>query len=529
MELSGITTWPSSAASLLVRSSSRTMTESSRGSPATKRRSSFQWNDKLRWFMDPRLVRCDWNPNCTFTLTSGAVSGGRFGAIFRSCASATVTRRELNVAGNSPGILIGGSSFEAVPLRRQGAVGRISDEDVGKIEANSAEKILRRGIPDGNLQRGAVCVGLVVTQCKNLVPLGRVGGFVGPVSGGFGSHVVARRFNLHERGFTGRSKTASFHDSDEQILHRLHQIKRMNPLGLITTFLTRDILGRVITVGPLHNLHPLPSVSLHFPHLGLELHFRHRTVTHFRHRRILRDMHHRRRRFLHNHNARRMRRTCRKRHAFLHGSRSLKNPSLLDNHDSRRRLVLLQSLTLLLLLGQRRFVIFKEHIIVVINPEANFAPYPTENAPLLERVVDESFFTSPGKLGSIELDPTKEVVLAAASVAELLVVVELHLQLLKLHVIRVRHDELQRLVPHRVQLLESGRRSLPLPVEVHHHVRARATLSILREQVTRVDYFHHHSSHALGSLLKRRRHHLLIFLCPSIRGMWIDTHAHSAR
>ncbi|KAL2961537.1 hypothetical protein AAZX31_17G094500 [Glycine max] len=297
----------------------------------------------------------------------------------------------------------------------------------------------------------------------------------------------------------------------------------MNSLRLITSFLSRNIFRQVIPVRPLQNLHPLPSVGLRFPHLGLKLHFRRRRrLTHFRQRWILRNMNHWRRRFSHDHNTRRrMRRTCRKRHALLHhrSTRSLKNTSLLNNHHSRWRLVLLRSLTLLLLLllrrrrRRRRFILFHEHLVVVINPEANFSSYPTEHASLLQRVVNKSFFSSSGKLSSVELDPPEEVVLAAASVAELLVVVDLHFELLELHVLRVGDDELERLVPYRVQLLEPGRGSLPLTVEVRHHVRARAALAIFGEQVARVHHFHHQSPYGLGRLLKRRRHHLLIAEC----------------
>ena len=48
----------------------------------------------------------------------------------------------------------------------------------------------------------------------------------------------------------------------------------------------------------------------------------------------------------------------------------------------------------------------------------------------------------------------------------------------RVHVVRVGDDELERLVPDRVEVLVLGRRPLPLPVEVRHHVSAGAALAI---------------------------------------------------
>ncbi|WVZ11551.1 hypothetical protein V8G54_016081 [Vigna mungo] len=220
---------------------------------------------------------------------------------------------------------------------------------------------------------------------------------------------------------------------------------------------------------------------------------------------------------------RRMRKTSRKRHALLHRSRRLENPSLLNNHHSRRRPVplLLRSLTLLLRLLRRRFLLFIKHFIIVINPEANLSPYPTKDTPLLQRVVNKSFFASSGKLSPIQFNPPEEVVLASATVAELLVVVDLNFELLELHVIRVGHNELEGLVPDRVQLLEAGGGSLPLAIEVRDHVRAGATLAIFGEEIARVDDFYDQSPYGLGWLLKRRRH-LIILVEAWMRRMRIN-------
>lgn len=65
-----------------------------------------------------------------------------------------------------------------------------------------------------------------------------------------------------------------------------------------------------------------------------------------------------------------------------------------------------------------------------------------------------------------------------AAVAVALVVEDLDLELLVVHVVRVGDDELERLVPDRVEVLVLGRRPLPLPVEVRHHVSAGAALAI---------------------------------------------------
>lgn len=55
--------------------------------------------------------------------------------------------------------------------------------------------------------------------------------------------------------------------------------------------------------------------------------------------------------------------------------------------------------------------------------------------------------------------------------------------------VRVGDDELERLVPDRVERLELGGGPLPLAVEVGDDVGAGAALAILGEQVTCVDDF----------------------------------------
>eukprot|EP00268_Persea_americana_P022045 TRINITY_DN21932_c1_g2_i1.p2 TRINITY_DN21932_c1_g2~~TRINITY_DN21932_c1_g2_i1.p2 ORF type:complete len:168 (+),score=21.01 TRINITY_DN21932_c1_g2_i1:431-934(+) len=105
-----------------------------------------------------------------------------------------------------------------------------------------------------------------------------------------------------------------------------------------------------------------------------------------------------------------------------------------------------------------------DDLIEVVDPEADFAPHPAEDALPLERVVDDARFVPLGELAARDGDAAEEVVLAGG--AEALVVVDLELELLGFHGVRVEDVELQRLVPLGIQISNLGLGSLLLPVEV---------------------------------------------------------------
>jgi hypothetical protein len=167
-------------------------------------------------------------------------------------------------------------------------------------------------------------------------------------------------------------------------------------------------------------------------------------------------------------------------------------PRLLRRDLRRRRVVVL--LLRRLLLGRRRRA--PDRLVVVVNLEAHLATDPAEQAALLEREVDDAFLAAARELGPVDAHAAEEVVLAAAARrVEPAVVVERDVQRLGVHAGGVRHSELQPLVPLRVEVPRHGAHVLPLPVEVHHRVRARRAQPVLGHQVPRVHHLHSQPPH----------------------------------
>ncbi|GER49999.1 GATA zinc finger domain-containing protein 1 [Striga asiatica] len=413
--------------------------------------------------------------------------------------------RQLDVAGDSAGVVAGGgggAALEVVPLWGEGAVGRVSDWDVGQVEADAAEKFLRRAaVPDGDLEGGAGGGFLVVADGEHLVPLGvrrRVATRRGSRGLRFGE--VAGGADLHVRALF-RAEPTGLDDPHEEVLHRLHQIEGLDPLRRVPGQFPGDYPRRVVPVRrwPPGDPHPLPRPHrrpvqpiphLHSPHiwrkhmrrphvllrLGAVLWRRRRLVSPDKRRRVLPGLHgymgrhrhrHRWRRLLHNHQHRPL-------HHLLRTRRLLR--LLLLRRRTRR---------LLLLLLLRRLL---ENLLIIINLQPQFAPNPAEHALLLQREIHQTLFPSPSKLRPVQLYPSQKMVLPRVSIAELLVVENLDVELLELHGVGVGDDELQGLVPYRVQVPLHGGRPPLLAVEICHHVRARAALPVLGEKVPGLDY-----------------------------------------
>ena len=116
--------------------------------------------------------------------------------------------------------------------------------------------------------------------------------------------------------------------------------------------------------------------------------------------------------------------------------------------------------------------VFVGDFVVVINLEANLAANPAEDALLLQREVDEAFVAASRELASVDLNPAEEMVFPAAAVAEAFVVVDLDVELVVVHVLRVVDGEIEHLVPDRVQVAELGGGSFLLGVEINDDVGA---------------------------------------------------------
>lgn len=115
---------------------------------------------------------------------------------------------------------------------------------------------------------------------------------------------------------------------------------------------------------------------------------------------------------------------------------------------------------------------FVGDFVVVINLEPNLAANPAEDALLLQREVDKAFVAASRELASVDLNPTEEMVFPAAAVAEAFVVVDLDVELVVVHVLRVVDGEIEHLVPDRVQVAELSGGSFLLSVEIDDDVGA---------------------------------------------------------
>ncbi|KAG8638875.1 hypothetical protein MANES_14G075050v8 [Manihot esculenta] len=292
----------------------------------------------------------------------------------------------------------------------------------------------------------------------------------------------------------------------------------MDSLSFTSKF-SRNHSGREFSIWPPRYSHSLTtkssnSSSLHLPHVR-DVNTLWRWHRWFWSRWFRVYLHHRRWGFFDNDNRRQLRsirKTMRMRN--LRMCRNLKSSAFFNNNN-RRRLGRVLWWRCILVCGRRRLLVLDDQFIIVTNFQPNLAFNPAKNTLLFERKINKPLFTSLGKLRTIQLYPSQKVVFAAAAIAVLLIIEDLDFQLLKVHIIRVRDNELKRLIPFWIEVPILGGGSLPLAIEVSDDIGTGAALAILGKKITSIDNFDKQLANGSGRL--RRRRHGLIFYAITVK------------